>query len=85
VPWAGCPARLLCSGVIADLPRRHEEADRTAIGVRDSMKLCVHAAFRAPDQPAKAPFFTTRYSQNRLLISLNDDNSSVLSTFSSSV
>ena len=45
------------SSVIADLPRRHEEADGAAPCIRHSVKLRVHAAFRAPDQPASTPPF----------------------------
>lgn len=48
------------SSVIADLPRRHEEADGAAPGIRHSVKLRIHAAFRAPDQSARTPLFTRR-------------------------
>lgn len=45
---------------IADLSRRHEKADSAAHGIGHSMKLGVHAAFRAPDQPIRTRFFTRR-------------------------
>ena len=46
--------------VIADLPGGHEEADRTTVRIGHSMQLGIHAAFRAPDQASRAPFFTRR-------------------------
>ena len=48
------------TGVIADLTGRNEEADRATIRIRDGMKLGVHAAFRASNQAARAPFFTRK-------------------------
>ncbi len=46
-----------CARVVADLPSRHEEIDRAANRVGDSMQLRVHPAFRASDQAATLPFF----------------------------
>jgi len=48
------------TGVIADLSRRYEEADRATILIRYGMQLGVHATFRASNQAARAPFFTRR-------------------------
>jgi hypothetical protein len=52
--------------IIADLPCRHEETDRTVIRIGNGREpfdklrkesLGVHAAFRASDQASRAPFF----------------------------
>jgi hypothetical protein len=52
------------TGIVADLPCGHEEADRAAIGIGDGMQLGVHAALRAADQTASLvawpPFFDRR-------------------------
>ena len=48
------------TGVVADLARRHEEAQRAAVRIGDGMELGVHAAFGAADQAAEVPFFTRR-------------------------
>src|SRR3546814_7818917 len=45
-----------CTGVVADLPGGHEEAQGAAVRIGDGVKLRVHAAFGASDQPAKTPF-----------------------------
>lgn len=47
-------AAQLCprAGLLADLACGHEEPDRTAIGIGDSMHLGVLAALRAVDQTA---------------------------------
>ena len=46
VPYSsGCRA-----GIVPDLARRHEERQRTAIGVGEGMQLGVQPALRAPDQ-----------------------------------
>ena len=65
--WAEQPLRLWhiveqrCrTGVVADLARRHEEAQRAAVRIGDGMELGVHAAFGAADQAAEVPFFTRR-------------------------
>src|SRR3546814_17727788 len=47
-------------GVVADLPGGHEEAQGAAVRIGDGVKLRVHAAFGASDQPAKTPFLTRR-------------------------
>src|SRR3546814_6867239 len=49
-----------CTGVVADLPGGHEEAQGAAVRIGDGVKLRVHAAFGASDQPAKTPFLTRR-------------------------
>ena len=49
-----------CAGVIADLSGGHEEAERPAVGIGDSMQLRVHAALGAADQPSETPFLTRR-------------------------
>ena len=48
------------TGVIADRTSRDKHADRTALSIGNGMKLRVHAALRAPDQPPTPPFFTRR-------------------------
>src|SRR3546814_192629 len=48
------------ASVIADLASGHEEADGTAIRIGHGMQLGVHAAFCAPDQASRTPFFTRR-------------------------
>jgi len=48
------------SGVVADLPGGHEEAERAAVGVGDGVKLGVHAALCAADQAPEIPFLTRR-------------------------
>src|SRR3546814_5413301 len=49
-----------CTGVVADLPGGHEEAQGAAVRIGDGVKLRVHAAFGVSDQPAKTPFLTRR-------------------------
>ena len=57
----GKRAEQSCSpGVIADLTRAKEEAQRLAIAIGQGMKLRVEAAFRAADQAMAAPFFSRR-------------------------
>src|SRR5690606_24191969 len=52
------------AGVVTDLARGHEEADRASIGVGNGVQLGVHAAFRPADQTsplvAGSPFFARR-------------------------
>ncbi|SCW95442.1 hypothetical protein SAMN02927924_04715 [Sphingobium faniae] len=48
------------ANIIADLPSSHEETQRTAVCIGDSVKLGVHAALGAADQAAHIPFFTRR-------------------------
>ena len=48
------------SGVIADLTRAEEEAQRLAIAIGQGMKLRVEAAFRAADQALAPPFLSRR-------------------------
>lgn len=48
------------AGVVADLARCHEQADRASIRVGHSVQLGVQAAFGASDQPPETPFFTPR-------------------------
>ena len=43
------------ANVVADLARRHEQADRTPVRIGHGVKLDIHAAFRATDQLPKAP------------------------------
>lgn len=42
------PRRAAAGGVITDLPRRHEEAQRTSVLIRDGMQLRVHTPFFSP-------------------------------------
>jgi hypothetical protein len=44
------------TGVIADLPSGHKEAQGAAVCIGSSMKLRIHAAFGAADQPPETPF-----------------------------
>jgi len=44
------------AGIIADLARGHEEAERAAVGIADGVQLGVHPAFGAADQAAETPF-----------------------------
>ncbi len=44
------------TGAIADLPGGHEEAQGASVCIGDSVKLRVHAAFGAPDQPPEILF-----------------------------
>jgi len=48
------------AGVVADLASGHEQADGASVGIGHGMKLGVHAALGASDQPPEAPFFTRR-------------------------
>lgn len=48
------------TGIIADLPSGHEEADRATIRIAHGMQLGVHAAFCAADQTGRASFFARR-------------------------
>ena len=48
------------SGVIADLTRAEEEAQRLAIAIGQGMKLRVEATFRAADQALAPPFLSRR-------------------------
>lgn len=48
------------ASVVADLARRHQQADRTPVCIGHGVKLGVHAAFGASDQPPETPFFTPR-------------------------
>jgi hypothetical protein len=43
------------AGVVADLARRDEEAQRAAVGIGDGVKLGVHAALGPPDQASEPP------------------------------
>ena len=49
-----------CTGIIADLASGYEEAERATVCIGDGVKLRVHAAFGAADQPSKTPFLTRR-------------------------
>ena len=49
-----------CPSIVADLAGGHEEAERATVCICDGMQLCVHAPFRAADQPPKPPFLTRR-------------------------
>ncbi len=42
--------RLTGVSSVADLARRHEEADGSAVRIGCGVELCVHAALGAPDQ-----------------------------------
>ena len=54
-------AEQCCSpGVIADLTRAEEEAQRLAIAIGQGMKLRVEAALRAADQALAPPFLSRR-------------------------
>lgn len=46
--------------IVADLTGGREEAQGTAVGIGDGMKLGVHTAFGAADQASEIPFFTAR-------------------------
>src|SRR5690606_1256618 len=49
-----------CTGVIADLAGRDEEAQRATVCISHGVQLRVHAALGPADQAAEIPFFTPR-------------------------
>jgi hypothetical protein len=59
VPWADLEERY-STGIIAELARGHEEAERSTVGIGNGVKLRVHASFGATDEPPETPLFTRR-------------------------
>lgn len=49
-----------CTGVIADLTGRDEEAQRAAVRISHGVQLRIHAALGPSDQAPEIPFFTPR-------------------------
>ena len=49
-----------CASIIAALTSGYEETEWASIGIGEGMQLRVHAAFCAPDQTSRPPFFTRR-------------------------
>ena len=48
------------TGVVADPPGHHEEAQGAAVGIGNGMEFRIHAALGASDQAPEIPLFTAR-------------------------
>lgn len=49
-----------CTGIVADLSRSREEAERSSVRICDRVQLGIHAAFRAANKAPEIPFLIRR-------------------------